>query len=1404
MVRKFLTSVPLFVIFLTVAFLATIPPINLSSQTKQQVQIPLDKIVSKDKEKNNLGLLGSNAEGKRFIVGFMQNEITDVDYIDRDSIVHQARCNNMEAYMVIQVTSRFGDSVTVYFPANQGNNWISRYDKRYIPPYKIETFDVPSYYECESEGTFINGIEVSSKDHPISVYCYSSKVQTSDGYLALPIDSWGTRYTTANYYVDAYNTDPRMFWDDSLCFAYPRRSEFAIIASEDSTFVQVFPTTPTLAGFPPGSIRMLMKNEIWQLQDGNRSTYTKTDLTGSSIISTKPVGLLSGHVRAGVRGTDLSPYLFETTRDHIIEMLPSTNQLGKKFVAFPFKKRNCNGDFMRIISGASTGQPIDVSITSETGFFNFTLDATRRFQDYQLTEPTYIESSAPILVAQYARSMSADIDNIAANQTGLPAVNLYDPDMVLVTPIEQYVNGAVFQTMPNYRRNNPVRQFNHHYVNLVSETDKFNTLTLNDKPLNTALNFSTWTLAGNLSQKSYTWAFFEVKDNTLSVIKGDCLFSGIVYGVGDADSYAWQIGAGLRKLDVVDRNKPVMRAEKNCAGWSIFATDSLPNDHGLRDVYLDSAYSQNVKIKKNNLISGDDEAVAFVSTIDPKKSGKARVIVKDYSSPANYDTLDLSLEIFEPTLSYDKTVLASIDSGDVRYIDVLITNTVQDTMLIDSVFLDTNSDKSFTLEDNPKNFTILRGKSAFVRVKFQGLERRNFLGRLSVITNCLSFNIDITAGIGKPLIICDSLDFGKVRVGQEKCLKIRVSNPGVAKLRIDKIEIDNPIFSEKINFRLPIYLQRGQDTLITVCFKPTDTLSYKGKIKFSGNADSVAVGELKGIGIYPKLLISGFDFGKHQVGDTMCAKIFIVNSGTDTATITGIFTPVPEGFTIDQSKFPVKLPQGDTLWVDVCYTALREAQNSTDMTLLNEDKLKAMNTLKGSGYTLRAKISGYDWKSRLVNRSYDTVIFISNLMSEPITIEQPYITSGDINEFEILPSKFPATLNAGESYPLPVRFSPKSRGGKRCVINAVTNSRNFRIIDSVLAGYCLEPQSQSSISFNSLPSHSCDSRSGEVRVTNVGNMPIVLTSLQIESSPNVATLVSPPDLSYVIDENQNVIIKFNIILGGYVGQINGKISWTLAEFPGKTFSESFNWESIAQAHSIALSAPPRVAPEGIWRMDVKVDNVLWKSIPREKIFLHLSHNPRMAKFASEEWQKILDSTKSNWLPFGAPKISLGQVSIEFRPKNGASLPLDSAEFPELPFQVFIGDDIRSSISVTLSIDDTVCAPPVSSYQSFLLDSICGLENRLMEFLGPTYKLYPIEPNPASSSIKVKFDIGLPSNASFRIFSLDGKLIRTFIDGYLKDGAHSFNFNISDIPNGSYICEIKSGSFYESTNLVIQR
>ena len=139
---------------------------------------------------------GANAEGTRFIVGFMQNE-------ESTSICALFGGRDLPRHR-IAIASRLKTDVTITYP---NGTTLSRT----LEPFQIWSLQLDGeQYECLDDGVCAKSFEIVSEE-PVSVYCFSSKTHTSDGYLALPISSWGTEYYTANAPVDQYTPRP---WED--------------------------------------------------------------------------------------------------------------------------------------------------------------------------------------------------------------------------------------------------------------------------------------------------------------------------------------------------------------------------------------------------------------------------------------------------------------------------------------------------------------------------------------------------------------------------------------------------------------------------------------------------------------------------------------------------------------------------------------------------------------------------------------------------------------------------------------------------------------------------------------------------------------------------------------------------------------------------------------------------------------------------------------------------------------------------------------------------------------------------------------------------------------------------------------------------------------------------------------
>ncbi len=256
-------------------------------------------------------------------------------------------------------------------------------------------FDAAALVRDVDAVTNYSYVEIIS-EHEITVYGVSSSNFSIGAYLAYPVDTLGTEYIALSY--DALHA---VHGEETII--YP--SQLSIIATNDNTDIEITPSNDSY-GHPAGtpySIR-LNRNETYYLT-------SDVDITGTVIRSSSPVAVLNGVQCANV---PIDIYAC----DHIVEMLPPVTSWGRHFLTVQLLQGN-DLDMFRIL--ASEDNTI-VRINSDIAT---TLTLMRgEYYEVTLGGVSQIESSAPVLVAQYTAGEQWDSD----------------PLMTYVVPTEQYLN----------------------------------------------------------------------------------------------------------------------------------------------------------------------------------------------------------------------------------------------------------------------------------------------------------------------------------------------------------------------------------------------------------------------------------------------------------------------------------------------------------------------------------------------------------------------------------------------------------------------------------------------------------------------------------------------------------------------------------------------------------------------------------------------------------------------------------------------------------------------------------------------------------------------------------------------------------------------------------------------------
>jgi hypothetical protein len=89
------------------------------------------------------------------------------------------------------------------------------------------------------------------------------------------------------------------------------------------------------------------------------------------------------------------------------------------------------------------------------------------------------------------------------------------------------------------------------------------------------------------------------------------------------------------------------------------------------------------------------------------------------------------------------------------------------------------------------------------------------------------------------------------------------------------------------------------------------------------------------------------------------------------------------------------------------------------------------------------------------------------------------------------------------------------------------------------------------------------------------------------------------------------------------------------------------------------------------------------------------------------------------------------------------------------------------------------------------------------------ELAPSRPNPAMNGTELAFSLEHPSQASLKVYDLNGRLVRTLVDGPLAAGPHSARWDAKDnagssVPSGVYFYRLESGGLTATKQLIVTR
>jgi len=176
-----------------------------------------------------------------------------------------------------------------------------------------------------------------------------------------------------------------------------------------------------------------------------------------------------------------------------------------------------------------------------------------------------------------------------------------------------------------------------------------------------------------------------------------------------------------------------------------------------------------------------------------------------------------------------------------------------------------------------------------------------------------------------PAIQVNPINFGSNVVGTNLSQALIIKNTGTATLTITQITETGSAFFSVSGFTLPLNVNAGQQTTITVAFLPTSVGPASGNISITSNAPTSPTSvALSGTGIAATLTLginpTSLSFGNVTTGTSSATQnVTITNTGNSSVTISQINFGV-SGFTMTGGSAPVTLSPSQNLILTVQFS----------------------------------------------------------------------------------------------------------------------------------------------------------------------------------------------------------------------------------------------------------------------------------------------------------------------------------------------------------------------------------------------------------------------------------------------------------------------------------------------------
>jgi len=164
--------------------------------------------------------------------------------------------------------------------------------------------------------------------------------------------------------------------------------------------------------------------------------------------------------------------------------------------------------------------------------------------------------------------------------------------------------------------------------------------------------------------------------------------------------------------------------------------------------------------------------------------------------------------------------------------------------------------------------------------------------------------------------------------------------------------------------------------------------------------------------------------------------------------------------------------------------------------------------------------------------------------------------------------------------------------------------------------------------------------------------------------------------------------------------------------------------------------------------------------------------------------------------------SVGSYSVRLTAPSGEYLQ-GTGKLLHLSFLSYLGGSVSSELPFTIDLLSSGCTKVETDPGLAKIDSVCGLDLRLITGGPSMYSLGQNRPNPFNPTTEISFSLGLDGPTTLVIYDAAGRAVAKLVDQYMEPGEYRVTWDATGFPSGLYYYRLTSG-VWSTTNRMLLR